>query len=94
LRQKFGIDWKSPAELNPTLAYESYGQPKMTEREIREITQIIRKRTSKRIMSFDREMDGTIRVWTKPNDRVESRAYVVRSDKGKWKIIDVETWLP
>jgi hypothetical protein len=29
LRRQFGIDWKSPAELNPTLAYDSYGQPRL-----------------------------------------------------------------
>src|SRR5437016_279959 len=30
LRRQFGIDWKSPAELNPTITYESYGQPRVT----------------------------------------------------------------
>src|SRR5438067_2189468 len=45
LRHKYGIDWKSPAELNPQMAYASYGQPQITQREIDEITPVIRKRT-------------------------------------------------
>ena len=34
LRQKHGIDWKTPAELNPNIAYDSYGQPRITAREV------------------------------------------------------------
>src|SRR5713226_3578654 len=26
LRRKYGIDWKTPAELNPSIVYDSYGQ--------------------------------------------------------------------
>src|SRR5205085_10247798 len=30
LRQRYNIDWKTPADLNPQIAYASYGQPQIT----------------------------------------------------------------
>lgn len=27
LKAKYGISWKTPAEINPTIVYDSYGQP-------------------------------------------------------------------
>jgi hypothetical protein len=94
LRQKFAIDWRTPGELNPHIAYDSYGQRKITQRESREIIPVIRKRTSRSITTIERDFHGKVIVWTKPDAHRESLAYVVRLDRGTWKIIDVETWLP
>jgi len=33
LRDQFGIQWKTPAELSPGVAYANYGQPKITSAE-------------------------------------------------------------
>ena len=94
LRQQFGIDWRTPAELNPQIAYASYGQRAITDRERHDITQAIRKRTSNTIRSIDRDYEGKVRAWTDPGVGDETVAYVVRLEKGRWKIIDRERWMP
>ena len=94
LREKYNIHWKTPAELNPRVAYASYGQPKITQRETHEITPIIRRRTSNQIRSIERDPEGKVRVWTDPGVADESVAFVVRLERGRWKIVDVERWLP
>jgi hypothetical protein len=94
LLQRYGIAWSSPAELNPRIAYDSYGQRRITQHETREITPIVRKRTSRAITSIDRDFDGKVTVWTKANAHHESLAYVVRLERGRWRIVDVETWMP
>ena len=93
LRRQYGIDWKTPAELNPQIAYTSYGQPQITQRETREITPVVRKRTSNPIVFLDRDYQGKVRAWTKPGTGEESIAYVVRFERRRWKIVDVERWL-
>jgi hypothetical protein len=93
LRKKYGIDWKSPADLNPQITYGDYGQREITEREAREITLVIGSRTSKPITSIERDYEGTVRTWTHGIGD-ESLAYVVRLERGRWKIVDVERWLP
>jgi hypothetical protein len=94
LRRKYKIDWSTPAELNPQIAYGSYGQPKITQREASEITPIIRKRTSRPITFIERDFYGKVTVWTKPDAHDESLAYVVRLERGRWKIVDIERWMP
>jgi len=84
LRRQYGIDWKTPAELNPQIAYTSYGQPQITQRE---------SRTSNPIVFLDRDYQGKVRAWTKPGTGEESIAYVVRFERRRWKIVDVERWL-
>ena len=94
LRQKYGIEWKTPAELNPQITYGSYGQTQITQRETTEITRVVRKRTSRPITSVDRDFRGKVTVWTKPDTHEERLAYVVRFERGAWKIVDVERWMP
>jgi hypothetical protein len=60
LRRLCSIDWKTPAELNPQIAYASYGQPQITQREIREITPVVCKHTSNPIVSVDRDYQGKV----------------------------------
>ena len=93
LLRQHGIDWRTPAELNPSIAYVSYGQRQITERESRDITRVIRKRTSSPIRSIERDYTGKVRVWTDPGVSDESVAYVVRFEGGRWKIVDVERWM-
>jgi hypothetical protein len=94
LRQQFGIEWKTPAELNPRITYSDYGQREITEDEKRDITPVVRKRTSTPITSIERDYEGKVRVWTKPGVGDESIAYVVELQRGRWKIVDVEHWMP
>src|SRR5437588_3356463 len=93
LRKQYAIDWKTPAELNPQIAYDSYGQRQITKRETREITPAVRRRTSHPITFIERDYQGTVRAWTRGTGD-ESIAYVVRIERGRWKIVDVEHWLP
>jgi hypothetical protein len=93
LREQYGIDWKAPAELNPQITYASYGQRQITQRETHEITPVVRRRTSKPITSIERDYQGKVRVWTRGIGD-ESIAYVMRIERGRWKIVDVERWLP
>jgi hypothetical protein len=94
LRKQFGIEWKTPAELNPHITYADYGQRAITVRERRDITPVIRKRTSNPITSIERDYQGKVRVWTNPGVGDETIAYVVELHSGRWKIVDVEHWMP
>ncbi|HKP04652.1 MAG TPA: hypothetical protein VJU77_14970 [Chthoniobacterales bacterium] len=92
LRDQHHIDWKTPSELNPQFTYSDYGQREISKRETLEITRVIRRRTSNPI-TIDRDFEGKVRVWTKGSGR-ESTVYVVQLERGEWKIVDVEHWLP
>ena len=87
LREKYNIDWKTPAELNPDIAYASYGQPRITDREISEIAPVVRRRTSRPIAMIDRDFEGEVTVWMKP-DGNQATTYVVRKRGHTWKIVD------
>ena len=94
LRQQFGIDWKTPAELNPQFIYADYGQRQITAREQREITPVVRQRTSNPVTVISRDYQGTVRAATSPGVGDESVVYVVELHRGRWKIVDVERWVP
>jgi hypothetical protein len=86
LREQYKINWKTPAELNPQIAYGSYGQPQITQREIDEITTMIHQRTTRPITTVARDFDGTITVWTKPEGN-QAKTYEVRKSHNTWKIV-------
>jgi hypothetical protein len=97
LQQKYRINWKTPAELNPSIVYNSYGRPQVTRREIREIIPIIQKQMHHRrekIAYFERTLDGSINVWTKVDNTEESGRYVVRRYHQAWKVVDYHAVLP
>ena len=90
LKKKYRLDWKTPAELNPTIAYASYGQPSLTAGEIREISSMIRRalrNNEERIVSVERTFDGTINVWTTVGETRDRGTYVVAKVAGEWKIV-------
>ena len=91
------IDWKTPAELNPNIAYDSYGQPRVTGREIREITPIVQKHMhhkDEKIANFERTLKGSINVWTKIGNTDDRGRYVVRRENNTWKIVDYHLVMP
>lgn len=97
LRQKHGIDWKTPAELNPNIAYDSYGQPRVTAREIREITPLVQKQMrqkEEKITSFERTFEGDVNVWTQIGKTDQQRRYVIRRENNIWKIVHHELVMP
>lgn len=97
LRQKHEIDWKTPAELNPDIVYDSYGQPRVTAREIREITPVVEKQMRHReekIANFERTFEGDINVWTKIGKTDDRGRYVVRRRNKAWKIVNYHLVVP
>ena len=93
LRQKHSIDWKTPAELNPKILYDSYGQPALTSGEVNEISTMIRRELrhkDERIVSVERTFDGTIDVWTTLGNTADRGKYVINKVAGKWKIVGRE----
>ena len=87
LRQKYNIDWKTPAELNPQIVYASYGQPKITKREIGDIMPVVRGRTARPITTIERDFDGKVTVWTKREGN-QAKTYTVRKTRNSWKVVD------
>jgi hypothetical protein len=89
LKDKYGIIWRTPAEINPTIAYDSYGQPRMTKYEIIEITQVVQKQIhdpNEKITTFERTFEGTVYVWTRVGE-FELGRYLVERKAGRWKFI-------
>ena len=67
-------------------AHDIFGQPRVTEQEIAEITPVIHKRTyhtSETITGFYRDGDSAIQVYTD-----SGTVYIVRRVDGAWKIVD------
>ena len=87
LRREYSIDWKTPAELNPTIHYYSYGQRRITPQEAREITAVVRTRTNRRIRKIERYPKGEVRVWLSPEGN-EATTYVVERRNNSWRIVD------
>lgn len=93
LKRTHGIDWKTPAELNPSITYKSYGQPALMAQEVREIEAMMDhevRSKSETIVSVERMFDGTIDVWTTVGNTGDRGKYVVSKVGRKWKIIDRE----
>ena len=65
---------------------DEFGQQRVSEREIEEITPVIHKQTyhtSETITAFRRDRSGEIQVWTD-----SGTIYVVRRVDHTWKIVD------
>jgi len=93
LKRKYGIDWKTPAELNPNINYESYGQRALMAREIREITAMLDHEVrgkGEKIVSVERTFDGTVNVWTTVGNTGDRSNYIVSKMGSRWKVIDRE----
>jgi hypothetical protein len=91
LKRKHGIDWKTPAELNPNITYGSYGQPALMAQEVCEIAAMIDREVrskGEKIVSIERTFDGTIDVWTTLGNTADRGKYGVAKVGGKWKIVD------
>ena len=97
LKQKHGIAWRTPAELNPNITYEAYGQPAVTARERCEISAMMDRQLRgkyENVVSIERTFYGTINVWTKVGNTDERGQYTVAKTNGRWKIVDRQRVLP
>ena len=88
LKEDFGIAWKSPAELNPTIQYDSYGQPKLTASEKERIGLALRPRmkSDESVFAAWRDYEGRINVTTKSSADSETRIYYLNGPKNAWTI--------
>ena len=88
LKDDFGIVWKTPAELNPKIQYESYGQPKLTLAEIKRVRLAVSPRMTSDESFFAtwREYDGRICLTTKSATESETRIYYVTGPENAWII--------
>lgn len=60
LKDQFGIQWTTPAELNPSIKYASYGQPEITETEDRALRALTASRlsgSSEQVRGVDRNFE-------------------------------------
>lgn len=92
LRKKYGIEWKTPAELNPNIAYANYGQPQVTAAEDRALRSLVVARlsaSSEVIVGIDRSFEGVVRVWTRDPQADQSRLYRFAGHDESWTFIDV-----
>jgi hypothetical protein len=92
LRDQFGIEWKTPAELNPGIAYANYGQPKITDAESRALRALVAPRLSgatEEVLSIDRSFEGVASVWTRDDRFDQVRVYRFAGHDQLWKFIDV-----
>jgi hypothetical protein len=67
LKSDFGIDWKSPAELNPTMSYGGYGAPLLTDVEFSELAKLVdvhKKVKTEVIKGMWRDLYGAVMVST------------------------------
>ena len=94
LKEDFGIQWKTPAELNPSIEYDSYGQPKITGAEDRALRALASTRlssNSEEVTGVDRSFEGVASVWTSYQVQ-RMREYRFAGHDDSWTFIEVSEW--
>jgi len=95
LRDQFGIQWKTPAELSPGVAYANYGQPKITSAENHTLRALVAPRlssASEKIQGIERGFEGVASVWTRDLQTDQIREYRFVGHDDSWKFIEVSEW--
>jgi hypothetical protein len=89
LKREYGIAWKTPAELSPTVAFDDYGQPLLTAAEKERVKAAVapRMNQSEGLIQIWREYDGKISVTTKSSADNEVRIYHLTGQDGAWAIV-------
>jgi hypothetical protein len=92
LERDFGIHWQSPAELNPGIAYASYGQPQLTDTEHATIVSLVRQRTvgtDEDVVGAWRTFEGVVFVATRASASGDVRHYELHGCEDTWTIVAV-----
>jgi hypothetical protein len=92
LTQFCGIDWKSPAELNPGIEYDSYGQPKLTPEEQKAVDAVVRANLVTRSEQIEyswRDFSGGVFVVTRSANPLTVRHYELRGHDSTWEYVSV-----
>lgn len=95
LKDQFGIQWKAPDELNPNIEYDSYGQPKITDTEGRELRAMAAPRlssSSEQVLSVKRSFEGVASVWTRDRQTQQIREYRFAGHDAEWSFLKVVEW--
>lgn len=91
LKDQFGIQWKTPAELNPSIKYDGYGQPKITAAEDRALRALVAPRlssSSEEVRSVDRSFEGVAEVWTSDHQTQQIGLYTFAGHDDQWTFIE------
>ncbi|MBS0578516.1 MAG: hypothetical protein JSR36_04555 [Proteobacteria bacterium] len=86
LRDQFGIQWKTPAELNPRIKYDGYG-PKITAAEEHALRALVAPRLStgsEEVRGIDRSFEGLAEVWTSDSQTREIGLYTFEGHDDQW----------
>jgi hypothetical protein len=92
LKSKYSISWSSPAELNPSIVYENYGQPQITELEKKYLFEIVKQHlvnSSETIFGAYRDYKGTVYVSTRETNSDISRQYTLSGHDNIWSFVSV-----
>jgi hypothetical protein len=95
LKDQFGIQWKTPAELNPHITYDGYGQPKITAAEDRALRALVAPRlssSSKEVRGVDRSFEGVAEVWTSDSQTRQIGLYTFAGHDDQWTFIEGGRW--
>ena len=95
LNDQFGIQWKTPAELNPNIKYANYGQPKITDTEERSLRAMVAPRLSSRsedVRGINRSFEGIASVWTRDRQTQQIREYRFAGHDESWTFMEVLEW--
>lgn len=92
LKAKHSISWSSPSELNPSISYENYGQPKITEIEKRTLFELVSARLvspNEYIIGATRDYKGAVYVSTRESNSDVSRQYTFAGYDKVWNFLGV-----
>ncbi len=89
LSERFGIEWKSPAELNPSLCYLNYGQPCITVEEANELTALVseKKYASQSIQGIYRDLYGYVYLGACNSEKSECGQYKYYGHDKEWQYL-------
>lgn len=96
LKDQFGIQWRTPAELNSNIRYDDYGQPKITAAEDFALRAQVAPRflsRSEEVRRVDRSFEGVAEVWTGDRQTKEIWLYTFAGHDDQWTFIERGRWL-
>jgi len=89
LLQEYGIDWRSPAELNPDIEYGKYGQRKLNHAEKSNIRAIVLPRLESElaeVYQIERTFAGEVWAWAGIGD--ERYLFSLDGHQNEWEVVD------
>lgn len=88
LSQEYDIDWRSPAEINPSIEYGSYGQRKLSDTEKSNIRAVVRhylESESAEASLIQRRFEGEVRAYAAKGD--ETFQLIISGHQYTWEVL-------